>query len=94
MILLFSTTGHLWKAASQKLGKMLVVEKGFRFEAEHSFSISHIRRLDKENAALFYIKDAVEDIFKKVLLSGESNEFLDDGMIKEYDHIDFVKYHE
>jgi hypothetical protein len=84
----------VWKAASQKLGRILVVEKGYRFEAEHSDSIANIRGIDKENPTPFYIKDAVDDIIEKVLLSGGSIEFVDDGMLKEYNHIALVEYHE
>lgn len=84
----------VWKAAAQKQGRLLIVEKGYHFEAEHTDVSSGIREVDKENTTAFYIKDAIDDVIEKVLLSGGSVEFVEDGMLNDYGKIALVEYYE
>ncbi|MEY4702856.1 MAG: hypothetical protein RIR96_753 [Bacteroidota bacterium] len=85
---------EVWRSASQKQGRVLVVEKSYRYEAEHTDSLTDIRGMEKENTTPFYIKDAVDDIIEKVLMSGGSIEFVDDGMLIGYNHIALVEYYD
>ena len=40
----------------------------------------------------FYIKDAVDDIIEKVLASGGDVEFVDEGILKDYNKIALIEY--
>jgi hypothetical protein len=40
-----------------------------------------------------YIKDAVDDIIEKMLEYGGDVEFVDEGVLKDYDHIALIKYY-
>ena len=77
---------EIWKASSGRKGRLLVVEKGFS---------SPTRRAPDASLANqpFYIKDAVGDIMEKVLAGGGDVEFVEDGVLQEYDHIALVRYY-
>jgi len=83
----------VWKAASQKQGKLLVVEKGFSFKAEHTNESNGIRAFENGDNEAFYIKDAVDDVIEKVLLCGGSVEFVEDGLLKDYQRIALIEYY-
>ena len=83
----------VWKAAVQKKGRLLVVEKNYMYPAHHSDSPELIYRYEKENKNVFYIKDAVDDIIEKVLSSGGDVEFVDEGLLKDYDKIALIEYY-
>lgn len=85
--------GDVWKAASLKQGRLLVVEKGFSFKAEHTDENNAIRALDNGVHDVFYIKDAVDDVIEKVLMCGGSVEFVEDGLLLDYQKIALVEYY-
>ena len=41
----------------------------------------------------FYIKDAVDDVIEKVLKNGGDVEFVDEGLLKDYQHIALIQYY-
>lgn len=84
---------EVWKSATQKRGKLLVVEKNFIYPAQHSSSSDKIYKYDTENKNTFYIKDAVDDVIEKVIACGGDVEFVDEGLLKNYDHIVLIEYY-
>jgi hypothetical protein len=40
-----------------------------------------------------YIKDAVDDVMEKVLETGGDVEFVEEGLLKEYQHIALIQYY-
>ncbi|MEP6594687.1 MAG: hypothetical protein ABJA71_02025 [Ginsengibacter sp.] len=81
----------VYKAASQKRGRLLIVEKNY-------FSPAFIGEKDELNPEeesmqhnLIYIKDAVDDIIEKILENGGDIEFVSDGLLKDYMHIALIQ---
>ena len=70
---------EVWKAATCRNGSLLVVEKGYR------------ERTYENNP--FYIKDEVDKVIERVLAAGGNVEFVEDGVLKEYDRIALVRYY-
>ena len=76
----------VYKAASQKRGRLLIVEKNY-------FSPAFIGEKDELNPMeesmlnnIIYIKDVVDDIIEKVLENGGDVEFVSDDLLKDYAH--------
>ncbi len=90
---LVSGISNVWKAASLKRGRLLVVEKNYIYPAQHSSDPNVIYKRDEFNKNAFYIKDAVDDIIEKVLSSGGDVEFVDEGILKEYNKIALIEYY-
>lgn len=82
-----------WKASSYMNGSLLVVEKGFVYPARKAPEPGSIYREHSRENNPFYIKDAVDDVMEKVLAGGGDVEFVEDGVLKEYDHIALVRYY-
>jgi hypothetical protein len=83
---------EVWKAASQKKGKLLIVENNYVFPAQQSASPEIIFKKDDFVKNAFYIKDAVDDIIEKVIASGGDVEFVDPGMLKDFNKIVLIEY--
>lgn len=83
----------VWKAASLKKGRLLIVEKNFVFPAYQSGSPGIIFKQEESSRNAFYIKDAVDDAIEKVLESGGDVEFVDEGMLDTYQHIVLIEYY-
>lgn len=87
---------NVWKDTMNKKGKLLVVEKNFSYAAEHSLSnssSSNIYKAIEPYNKFSYIKDAVDDIIEKVLENGGDVEFVEDNMLKEFEHIALIHYY-
>ena len=83
---------EVWKAASQKRGRLLIVEKNYIYPAQLGSSLENISKKDDVVKNTFYIKDAVDDIIEKVLSSGGDVEFVDEGILKDYNKIALIEY--
>ena len=83
---------EVWKAASQKRGRLLIVEKNYIYPAQLGSSLENISKKDDVVKNAFYIKDAVDDIIEKVLSSGGDVEFVDEGILKDYNKIELIEY--
>lgn len=75
----------VWKSASRKNARLLMVEKNYEVLAQQGPD-----QQDFSNSNSFYIKDTVDDIIEKVLENGGDVEFVDDGLLKRYDHIALI----
>jgi len=84
---LVSGMKEVWKAAIQHKGKLLIVEKNYRFAAE-SKDIT-----EKPHRRFSHVKDAIDDLIEKVLEGGGDIEFVDPEVIKDHNHIALIKYY-
>ena len=83
----------VWKAAFQKRGRLLIVEKNYIFPADHTDHPDIIFKREDNLKNAFYIKDAVDDVIEKVLSSGGDVEFVDEGILNNYDKIVLLEYY-
>jgi hypothetical protein len=83
----------VWKIASQNRGRLLVVEKNFMYAAEQGESDEVIVKPKEPYNKFSYIKDAVDDVIEKVLEQGGDVEFVEEDLLKDYDHIALVQYY-
>ena len=83
---------NVWKAATQKRGRLLLVEKDFICVAVKVCD-EVINTADANLSNPFYIKDAVNDIIEKVLESGGDVEFLENGALPKYGQIALIEYY-
>lgn len=84
----------VWRCATEKKGRHLIVEKNYVYPARQSFKKEII--FDYKNVLSnnkLYIKDAVDDIIEKIIASGGIVEFVDEGMLKEYQKIVLIQYY-
>ncbi|MBL7745254.1 MAG: hypothetical protein JNN00_17400 [Chitinophagaceae bacterium] len=84
---------EVWKSASQRKGRLLIVEKNFVYTAEHGSSEEVIYKAEQPYTKFSYIKDAVDDVIEKVLEHGGDVEFVDKGKLREYGHIALIQYY-
>jgi hypothetical protein len=81
---------NVWREAMLLKGHLLVVEKDFMYAAQHAAKADQIYKPTEPINQLLYVKDAVDDVIEKVLLSGGDVEFVDNDVIKSYHHIALV----
>jgi hypothetical protein len=84
---------EVWKAATLKRGRLLVVEKNYVIPAAHSDLPEVIYKREVGDKQPFYIKDAVDDVMEKVLASGGDVEFVDEGVLQDYKKIALIEYY-
>lgn len=83
----------VWKAATHKKGRLLVVEKNYIYPAEQSADADIILSHEAGSNNTFYIKDAVDDVIEKVLSSGGDVEFVEEGLLANYNRIVLIEYY-
>lgn len=83
----------VWKQASHNRGRLLVVEKNFMYAAEHGGAGDEIYNVEDPVNKFSYIKDAVDDVIEKVLEQGGDVEFVDEGMLSNYQHVALIQYY-
>lgn len=83
----------VWRDASNKKGQLLVVEKNYMFPAQHSATDDVIEKLEEPYNRFSYIKDAVDDVMEKVLENSGDVEFVDEGLLKDYEKIVLINYY-
>lgn len=83
---------NVWQEVSRKNCQLLVVEKNFVFAAQ-KVSETEIIPFTKIGENSMFIKDAVDDIIEKILLSGGDVEFADEKLPADYNHIALIKYY-
>ncbi len=88
--LAIGTQGTL-KAAMQNKGRLLVVEKNYVNSIQISKSYEAFCMRDSSCNNVFFIKDEVDDIIEKVIERCVDVEFVDDGMLENYNHIALVE---
>ncbi|MCQ6958758.1 hypothetical protein [Mucilaginibacter aquariorum] len=82
-----------WAAACNGNGQMLIVEKNYRFAAQHGPEPGVIAAATEPYDHFAYIRDAVDDLMEKVLVGGGDVAFTEDGSLESFGHIALIKYH-
>ncbi len=83
----------VWKEASGKKGRLLIVEKSFSYPARLRENKSIIYYGENKAEEESYIKDAVDDVIEKVFEYGGDVEFVDNGVLKDFGRIALVLYY-
>ncbi len=85
---------NVWREAMNNKGHLLIVENNYMYPARHGDEPDIIYGINElQNNNISDIKDAVDDAMEKVLQSGGSVEFVDEGALKDYGHIALVQYY-
>jgi peptide subunit release factor 1 (eRF1) len=84
---------EVWHEAMNHKGRLLVVQKNYMYPAEHGSSEDVIDKATEPYSKFSYIKDAVDDVMEKVLENGGDVEFVDEDLLKDYDHIALMMYY-
>ncbi len=84
---------EVWREAMNHKGRLLVIEKNYMYAAEHGGSEEVIYKAEEPYSKFSYIKDAVDDVMEKVLETGGDVEFVDEDLLKDYDHIALMQYY-
>jgi hypothetical protein len=63
------------------------------YAAQHGSSEDKIYETVEPYNRFSYIKDAVDDVIEKVLENGGDVEFVDEGILKDYNHIALIQYY-
>ena len=83
----------VWKAAVEKRGRLLVVERNYVFHGRHGAEPWIITEEDPALENPYHIKDAVDDTIEYVLASHGNVEFVGDGILRDFDHIALITYY-
>ncbi len=83
---------HVWREAMSHKGRLLVVEKNYMYAAQHGAAEDIIYKAIEPYNKFSYIKDAVDDVMEKVLEGGGDVEFVEEGILKQYQHIALIQY--
>ncbi len=83
----------VWREAMRLKGRLLVVEKNYMYAAQRGSSEEVIYKVAEPYNRFSYIKDAVDDVIEKVLENGGDVEFVDEGVLKDYQHIALIQYY-
>jgi hypothetical protein len=83
---------NVWREAMHRKGHLLAVEKNFMYPAEH-IPDDEIQMAVPPYHQFSYVKDAVDDIIEKVLENGGDVEFVDEDVLKNYQHIAMVQHY-
>jgi hypothetical protein len=70
-----------------------LVEKNYMYAAEHGSSEEIIYKAIEPYSKFSYIKDAVDDVIEKILENDGDVEFVDEGVLKDFNHIALVKHY-
>ena len=71
----------------------MLIEKDYRASAEYGSNRGEINPLQEPYNKFSYIRDVVDDLIEKVLEDGGDIEFVDNGMLKEYDRVALIQYY-
>lgn len=85
---------EVWQAAVEGKGKLLILEKNYRFPAQRGAGPGVIEPLTEPYHHFSYLRDAVDDALEKVLGSGGDVVFTGDGSLEHFQHIALIKYYE
>jgi len=84
---------NVWQEAVNDKGRLLVVEKNYRYAGQQGANDDIIEEMTGIYNKLAFIWDAVDDVMEMVLANGGDVEFVDENVLKDYDHIALVQYY-
>jgi hypothetical protein len=82
-----------WADAAHKNGRLLIVEKSYRFPARRGDTPDQIYPENTPENNPFCIPDAVDALIGQVIAAGGDAEFVDDGYLKEYESIALIRFY-
>jgi len=82
----------IWREAMKRNGRLLVMEKNYTYVSRHAGVDNIIYKAVNPYSKFSYVKDAIGNIIEKVLENSGDVEFVDIGLLKNYDHIALVQY--
>lgn len=82
----------VWKAAYDKKGKLLIVEKNYIASGEHISSGQIVYKPTGSQNDFHTSTDIVDDVMELVLKNGGNVAFVEDGLLQMHGHIALVKY--
>jgi len=83
---------NVWREAMKRKGRLLVIEKNFKYTAQLGNGKDLLEELLKPYNKFSYIRDAVDDVMEKVLENGGDVEFVDAEVLKDYQHIALIDF--
>ena len=83
---------NVWREAVRRKGRLLVVEKNFKYSAQLGYGKDSLEELPESYNKFSYIRDAVDDVMEKVLENGGDVEFVDAEVLKDYQHIALIDF--
>ncbi len=83
----------VWREATNHRGRLLVVEKNYRCAAQHGGSEENIEEVTAPYNKFPLIRDAVDDTIEKILANGGDVDFVDENVLKDYQHIALIEYY-
>lgn len=83
----------VWRKAMNRSGRLLVMEKGYMCGSQRSDLKQPVYMTAKPYNKFSIVKNAVDDIIQAVLESGGNVEFVENGLLEQYDHIALVQYY-
>lgn len=82
----------VWKAAYEKKGKLLIVEKNYMASGEHISGGQIVYKPTGLQNDFHTSTDIVDDVMELVLKNGGNVTFVEDGLLHMYGHIALIKY--
>jgi hypothetical protein len=82
---------QIWKASVNSRGKLLIIEKSYFSAMGNNEALRKISNLQWHNQ-YSYTHDALDDIIEKIIQDGGDVQFVDDGILQDYDGIVLIKY--
>ena len=83
---------NVWREAVSRKGNLLIVEKNYIYAAEHGGAAEVIYPVGDPLNKYALIKDAVDEVIEKVIEYGGDIEFVDDGVLDNFEHIALILY--
>ncbi len=84
---------NAWRAAMNKNGRLLVVEKNYMYPAERGNTGDLIYAASEMGNQFSHIKDAVDDVIERVLENGGDVAFTDEDVLREYGRIALIQFY-
>lgn len=82
----------VWREAMSRKGRLLVVEKNFKYTAQLGNGNDLLDAPLEPYNKFSYIRDAVDDVMEKVLENGGDVEFVDAEVLKGFQHIALIQF--
>lgn len=82
----------VFRAASNRNGKLLVIENGFNYHSKYAGPGNKHKSAGEELKEI-QTRDVVDEIIERVLEYGGDVEFVNPNVLKKYQHIALIKYH-
>ena len=84
---------EVWKAAYEKKGRLLVVEKNFVAAGEHVSEGKIVYKPTVFQNDFHLSNDVVDDVIEMVIQNGGDIAFTEDGFLNNFDHIALIQYY-